>query len=66
MSTSKPAFTLEDDDLSFIGEMLLVAEVTLQEMLTQVHKRYPEAALNDSLRAWLTQGDALLAKIEGR
>ena len=66
VATIKSAFTLEDDEWRFLGEMLLVAAVTLQDLLTLVHKRYPEAALNDSLRAWLTHCDALLARLEHR
>ena len=66
MPTIKPPFTLEDSDLDFIAEMLRVASASLAELLAHMHRKCPEAALNDSLRAWLTRNDALLARLEQR
>jgi hypothetical protein len=66
MSTNKRPFTLEDDTLDFIGEMLTVAQSSLEDLLFTVHRKCPEAALNESLRKWIERAQELRAQIEGR
>ena len=66
MPTIKPPFTLEDSDLDFIAEMLRVASASLAELLAHMHRKCPEAALNESLRKWIERAQDLRAQIEGR
>ena len=65
-STNKCPLTLEDDDLDFMGEMLTVAQSSLEDLLLECHRKCPEAALNESLRKWIERAQDLRAQIEGR
>ena len=66
MSTNKGEYFLNDDEADFVSEMLTVAQSSLEDLLLVLHRKCPEAALNESLRKWIERAQDLRAQIEGR
>jgi hypothetical protein len=59
-------FTLTDSDLDLISELLPMATSEMSALLAATHKRFPEAALCESLRQWIEQAADIRERIEGR
>lgn len=59
-------FVLSENDLDLISELLPMATSEMQSLLTATHKRFPEAALCESLRSWIEHAADIRVRIEAR
>jgi hypothetical protein len=57
---------LTDDELDLIGQLIPMAVSELTDLLEATHRRFPEAALCESLRRWIEQATDIRERIEAR
>lgn len=60
------AFKLSETDLDLISELLPMATSEMKVLLDATHRRFPEAALCESLRTWIEQAADIRERIEAR
>ena len=61
-----PHMSFTEDDLSFLAEMLRIAEVDLQLSIDSLTWRWPDATFTETLRRYRERAQDLRAQIEGR